>query len=463
MINKEEIEYAPAKTAAAAPVAATPQMQMPISQPVIADPQPAAKQGVQADAVPQQSVPQQVAGATPQMQMPTGQPTPNEQFQQDRAAMVAWQQQQAPAPQPQTSAPTPQQQQQAQQAIAQAAAEQAAAKKAEPGMTPEQREADKMRKMLGIEMPEETKIPEVNKDYWQKYGGYNWASNGGDFFKNAAEAGMPLYQAMQYYDQWRKDNGEEPLDMMHQYALLRKYDPFKSVKEQEEEEARLKRHQKWQKIGNVFNNLANLYGTMRGAPAAKYETDAELTERQQKQLDRVKALRQAAGAPYLEALEKKKADEFKKWQMENEAKRLAEQQRKNDLDDKFRNDRLNALIEQKAAELAAKKAAQEAEGKRKDRAQAETERHHKEGEKIGRTNANSTRMRVNNSGGGKGGAKVTITSTNKNPMGNGQVIKTEMPKAQYDAEQKKKQQQEAAKKKAAKKNSSTQKLANSWK
>lgn len=330
MINKEEIEYAPAKTAAAAPVAATPQMQMPISQPVIADPQPTAKQGVQADAVPQQSVPQQVAGATPQMQMPTGQPTPNEQFQQDRAAMVAWQQQQAPAPQPQTSAPTPQQQQQAQQAIAQAAAEQAAAKKAEPGMTPEQREADKMRKKLGIEMPEETKIPEVNKDYWQKYGGYNWASNGGDFFKNAAEAGMPLYQAMQYYDQWRKDNGEEPLDMMHQYALLRKYDPFKSVKEQEEEEARLKRHQKWQKIGNVFNNLANLYGTMRGAPAAKYETDAELTERQQKQLDRVKALRQAAGAPYLEALEQKKADEFKKWQMENDAKRLAEQERYHD-------------------------------------------------------------------------------------------------------------------------------------
>ena len=342
MINKEEIEYAPAKTAAAAPVAATPQMQMPISQPVIADPQPTAKQGVQADAVPQQSVPQQVAGATPQMQMPTGQPTPNEQFQQDRAAMVAWQQQQAPAPQPQTSAPTPQQQQQAQQAIAQAAAEQAAAKKAEPGITPEQREADKMRKKLGIEMPEETKIPEVNKDYWQKYGGYNWASNGGDFFKNAAEAGMPLYQAMQYYDQWRKDNGEEPLDMMHQYALLRKYDPFKSVKEQEEEEARLKRHQKWQKIGNVFNNLANLYGTMRGAPAAKYETDAELTERQQKQLDRVKALRQAAGAPYLEALEKKKADEFKKWQMENEAKRLAEQQRSNDLMNAYR---LAALAE----------------------------------------------------------------------------------------------------------------------
>ena len=358
MINKEEIEYAPAKTAAAAPVAATPQMQMPISQPVIADPQPTAKQGVQADAVPQQPVPQQVAGATPQMQMPTGQPTPNEQFQQ---------------------------------AIAQAAAERAAAKKAEPGMTPEQREVDKMRKELVIEMPEETKIPEVNKDYWQKYGGYNWASNGGDFFKNAAEAGMPLYQAMQYYDQWRKDNGEEPLDMMHQYALLRKYDPFKSVKEQEEEEARLKRHQKWQKIGNVFNNLANLYGTMRGAPAAKYETDAELTERQQKQLDRVKALRQAAGAPYLEALEKKKADEFKKWQMENDAKRLAEQQRSNDLMNAYRlaalaeraknNDTHNNQNQQKIDD------AREANKEKNERA--------KERNRTAQQNANSNSKRAN--------------------------------------------------------------------
>ena len=306
MINKEEIEYAPAKTAAAAPVAATPQMQMPISQPVIADPQPTAKQGVQADAVPQQSAPQQVAGATPQMQMPQGQPY----VDMKKAADI----------QPGTPVSVVQPMAEPQAQIQSKALD---AQKGTPNIVPQVAEPSGE--------PLKTKaLDQLNPSYWQKYGGYNWASNGGDFFKNAAEAGMPLYQAMQYYDQWRKDNGEEPLDMMHQYALLRKYDPFKSVKEQEEEEERLKRHQKWQKIGNVFNNLANLYGTMRGAPAAKYDTDAELTERQQKQLDRVKALRQAAGAPYLEALEKKKADEFKKWQMENEAKRLADQERYRD-------------------------------------------------------------------------------------------------------------------------------------
>lgn len=199
---------------------------------------------------------------------------------------------------------------------------------AQPVVTPAQQNAAAMaaaREQFGYQLPEETVIPEANKNYWQKYGNYNWNANNGDFFKNAAEANLPLADAIHYYDAYQKDNGGQPLDPYSLYVLMGKYNPAESIKQQEEDDARLKRQQQWEKVGNVFNHLANLWGTTRGAAPMTLETGTALTKRQQEQVDRVKALRSAAGKQYLDMLAAKRADDFKNNQLEQQRLK-AEQQ-----------------------------------------------------------------------------------------------------------------------------------------
>lgn len=217
--------------------------------------------------------------------------------------------------------------QQAQQPVQAAQQQQTQQTQAAAGQV-QQNAADAMaaaREQIGYQLPEETVIPEVNRNYWQKYGNYNWNANNGDFFKNAAEANLPLADAIRYYDAYQKDNGGQPLDPYSLYVLMGKYDPTESIKSQKEDDARLKRQQQWEKVGNVFNHLANLWGTTRGAAPMTLENNATLTKRQQEQVDRVKALRSAAGKQYLDMLAAKRADDFKNSQLEYQRQK-AEQQ-----------------------------------------------------------------------------------------------------------------------------------------
>ena len=200
--------------------------------------------------------------------------------------MVTWQQQKEAARRQAEEAqqqPQPTSQQIAEQAYAQAAAEQ------------EERE----------------------DSFWQKYGGVNWNANGGDFFKNAAEANIPIYDAIKYYDTFQRDNGGEELNPWDVWARYGDKDFSKSIKQQEEEDKKLERQHKWEKLGDAFVSLANLWGTMRGAPSMQLESGEALTKRQQEQVDRVRTLRQAAGKRYLDALQQKKAEEFKNKQLES--------------------------------------------------------------------------------------------------------------------------------------------------
>lgn len=285
VFTKTEPNIMPRQQAAAAPVAPTPQMEMPLARPVIAAPQPQQQPTVQPDAVPQPAAPQQPAVQTPQAEMPTGQLTPKEQAQQDRAAMVAAMQQQEAARRQAEVAqqqPQPTAQEQAQQAYEQAASEQQA----------------------------------QENSFWQKYGGVNWGANNGDFFANAAEANIPIHDAIRYYDAFQKDTGGEELNPWDVYARYGDKDFSKSIKQQEEEDRKLALQHKWEKIGDAFTSLANLWGTMRGAPNIPLESGEALTKRQQEQVDRVRTLRQAAGKRYLDALQAKRADEFKRRQLD---------------------------------------------------------------------------------------------------------------------------------------------------
>ena len=217
--------------------------------------------------------------------------------------------------------------QQAQQPVQAAQQQQTQQTQAAAGQV-QQNAADAMaaaREQIGYQLPEETVFPEVNRNYWQKYGNYNWNANNGDFFKNAAEANLPLADAIRYYDAYQKDNGGQPLDPYSLYVLMGKYDPTESIKSQQEDDARLKRQQQWEKVGNVFNHLANLWGTTRGAAPMTLENNATLTKRQQEQVDRVKALRSAAGKQYLDMLAAKRADEYKNNQLELQRQKAAQQ------------------------------------------------------------------------------------------------------------------------------------------
>lgn len=390
---------------------------------------------------------------------------------------------------------TAENQKQAQQAMQQAAqaqqqAQQAAVAQPEkPILTPEQQAAEERRKMFGVEMPAETKVPEINDKYWEKYGNYNWNSNGGDFFKNVAEADIPLADAIRYYDAFQKDNGGQPLDPYSLYALMGKYDPTQSVKKQNEEDERLKRQQQWEKIGNVLSHMANLYGTMKGAPAMPLEDAPALTKRQQEQVDRVRTLRQAAGKQYLDALQAKKAEEFKQKQMEHQDRMYDLQNKKLELEEKYKNAKTEAEKEKLQAQMAELQAKLALLAARTEKTQTETKAIPKKLENdtkranATQMNANTTRTRVNKTGsggGGRGGSnKVVIKKTDRDRYKNGEETTITLTGAEANAYRKKLQAEEKAqkaedamtaeqkealaKKREEKKNSQGQAIANKWK
>ncbi|MBO7645884.1 MAG: hypothetical protein J6S52_02615 [Prevotella sp.] len=292
VFKKTEPTLMPRQQAAAAPVAPTPQMEMPQARPVIAAPQPQQQPTVQPDAVPQPAAPQQPAVQTPQAEMPTGQPYTDYMRKPDI--------------QPDTPVSV-----------------------VPPTVPQEQIQSQRLDQMKGAPVSVVPAVPEPNQEplqtkaleqanpgYWQKYGGINWNANGGDFFANLAEANIPIQDAIKYYDAFQKDNGGEELNPWEVWARYGDKDFSKSVKQQEEEDKKLERQHKWEKIGDAFTSLANLWGTMRGAPNIPLESGEALTKRQQEQVDRVRTLRQAAGKRYLDALQAKRADEFKRRQLD---------------------------------------------------------------------------------------------------------------------------------------------------
>ena len=397
VFTKTEPNIMPRQSAAAAPVAPTPQMEMPQARPVIAAPQPQQQPTVQPDAVPQPAAPQQPAVQTPQAEMPTGQPYTDYMRKPDI--------------QPGTPVSV-----------------------VPPTVPQEQIQSQRLDQMKGAPVSVVPAVPEphqeplqtkaleqANPGYWQKYGGINWNANGGDFFANAAEANIPIYDAIKYYDAFQRDNGGEELNPWELYARYGDKDFSKSVKQQEEENKKLERQQKWEKIGNVFNHLANLWGTMRGAPGMQLESGEALTKRQQEQVDRVKALRQVAGRRYLDALQQKRAEEFKRKQLENEAARLAENQRYHDVlaGLSAKKEENNALYKGKAADLAERKQTHTEE---KDKKQLDIAQQNADSRKQS-ANASmiSAKKKENKGGGSRGGSgsnmieKTTIVK--KDPRG----------------------------------------------
>lgn len=107
----------------------------------------------------------------------------------------------------------------------------------------------------------------------------NWeTANFSDVVKNGDKS---IAEYISDYNRWARDNEKEPLDVMQIYNAVKDKDISKSAQENDKEEKKLRRQQRWEQIGNLLQHLGNFVGTLNDAPGAKYEDAAELTKRQQ--------------------------------------------------------------------------------------------------------------------------------------------------------------------------------------
>lgn len=111
------------------------------------------------------------------------------------------------------------------------------------------------------------------------------------------------------YNSWAKENGQAPLDALQFYPWLMKYDATKSIAENEAEEKKRKRREKWEQIGNVLIHAGNFIGTLTGAPSMKLESGVQLTQRQQKMRDDLLAQRRNQANDMLSQYYKQRAEE----------------------------------------------------------------------------------------------------------------------------------------------------------
>ena len=155
---------------------------------------------------------------------------------------------------------------------------------------------------------------------WSKYGNVNWSANGGDFIKNLKDANIPISDAIRYYNQYQADHGGKPLDWLSMYSTISRYDPAKSVQEQDKEDKRRKSQEIWEKIGNVLIHAGNFFGTTKGAPSMQLESGKDLSERQQANKERVEKIRQAAGQRFLQEMANQRAADMKQTQAEAKAR-----------------------------------------------------------------------------------------------------------------------------------------------
>lgn len=101
---------------------------------------------------------------------------------------------------------------------------------------------------------------------------------------------------------------------------LSKYDPNKTIEQNNNDERKAANQAKWEKWGNLFQHLGNFFGTAMGAPSQKIESYAELTDRQRKLREGIDALRQKRYGDMLANIYKDRADKQAQLQAEANAK-----------------------------------------------------------------------------------------------------------------------------------------------
>ena len=152
---------------------------------------------------------------------------------------------------------------------------------------------------------------------------------------NSAGKDIPISKAIADYNKWAKENNGESLDAFTLYPMLSKYDATKSLADNEKEEKKRKRQERWQQIGNVLSHIGNFVGTAMGAPNQQtLEDPIKLTERQKKLRDDTIKQRQLQASDmlkiYYQDIANKRAEETQRKNAAYQEKRLQLQQQQQD-------------------------------------------------------------------------------------------------------------------------------------
>ena len=186
--------------------------------------------------------------------------------------------------------------------------------------------------------------------------GMSWA-------QYAKDNDISIADAYNGYNEWARQNGKEPADVMEFLRFAQKYDVDQSVKENEKAIKKQQNQEKWERLGNLFSHIGNFIGTVHGAPDQKPENAQALKERQRVAAEFAQGKRDKAAQSYLNMYFKDREAKLAQAKADREA---AAAERKAELD--------NLTLQLKQAEEERKKAEEE-------RKQAKREEERKAAEK----------------------------------------------------------------------------------
>lgn len=142
----------------------------------------------------------------------------------------------------------------------------------------------------------------------------DWSKPYSEIERNNQLQGMTPYDILQDFQ--KNGDGNYAAFM----PWLSKYDPNKTIEQNNNDERKAANQAKWEQWGNFFQHLGNFFGTAMGAPSQKVESYDALTERQRKLREGIDALRQKRYGDMLAGIYKQRADRQAQIQAEANAK-----------------------------------------------------------------------------------------------------------------------------------------------
>lgn len=133
---------------------------------------------------------------------------------------------------------------------------------------------------------------------------------GGTTFNDAIKSGdHSIAEYIADYNKYAAANGGEPLDIFTMMNAMQGRDVNKSVAENQADEKKRVRQERWAQAANVLSHIGNFVGTLYGAPSQTIESGIALSQRQQALRDKTLAQRSAYNTNLLAQIWKDRADQ----------------------------------------------------------------------------------------------------------------------------------------------------------
>lgn len=139
-----------------------------------------------------------------------------------------------------------------------------------------------------------------------------WGREGFTVEEALKNSDASIQQVMEDNIRWANDNGQQ-FDISPYLGIMsRGQDITKSTQQNEIDEKKAARQEKWERLGNFLSHLGNFVGAAAfGAPSQKLESGTELTTRQKKLRDETLNQRNAYNKNYLENFWKQREQDYK--------------------------------------------------------------------------------------------------------------------------------------------------------